>query len=206
MSRALGTAFLSHQVAQLEKDVLKAGPTYNRRGGSLQPTRGGGGRGGGATRGGAAAAARRGGGSPERTPMAIMRRNNISRALAPQLADKIVVDASVLIYALSHVRNWCREDRKEVIIIPLEGESIRSSPALLSLRLNFYFELSSQYSGPVQKGDVAYRHPSPSCLPFTRSSSRDQPPNSRPTGPRIRSLGANLLIFQWSGREPPINR
>jgi hypothetical protein len=37
-------------------------------------------------------------------------------------ADVVVVDASVLVHALHHVKKWCREGRDEVVIIPLEGK------------------------------------------------------------------------------------
>lgn len=36
-------------------------------------------------------------------------------------ADVVVVDASVLIYALYQVKKWCRDGRKEILIVPLEG-------------------------------------------------------------------------------------
>lgn len=39
-------------------------------------------------------------------------------------ADIVVVDSSVLVNALYQVKKWCKEGRKEVIIIPLEGGSI----------------------------------------------------------------------------------
>ena len=37
-------------------------------------------------------------------------------------ADVVVVDASVLVHALPQVKKWCRDGRKEVVIVPLEGE------------------------------------------------------------------------------------
>ncbi len=38
-------------------------------------------------------------------------------------ADIIVVDASVLVHALYQVKKWCRDGRKEILIVPLEGMS-----------------------------------------------------------------------------------
>lgn len=36
-------------------------------------------------------------------------------------ADVVVVDASVLVHALSQLKKWCKDGRPEVILIPLEG-------------------------------------------------------------------------------------
>jgi hypothetical protein len=36
-------------------------------------------------------------------------------------ADVVVVDASVLVHALYQVKKWCRDGRNEVLIVPLEG-------------------------------------------------------------------------------------
>lgn len=36
-------------------------------------------------------------------------------------ADIVVVDASVLVHALYKVKQWCRDGREEIIIVPLEG-------------------------------------------------------------------------------------
>ena len=38
-------------------------------------------------------------------------------------ADVIVVDASVLVNALGQVKKWCRDGQEEIIIVPLEGQS-----------------------------------------------------------------------------------
>ena len=38
-------------------------------------------------------------------------------------ADIVVVDASVLVHAISQVKKWCREGRQEIVIVPLEGAS-----------------------------------------------------------------------------------
>ena len=104
MSRALGAAFLSHQVAELEKSVGNMQVNNNNR------TRGGGGRGGGRGRGGRMPDTSRG--PVESKPRLVKQ---------PHSADRIIIDASVLIHALNQVKNWCREDRKETLIVPLEG-------------------------------------------------------------------------------------
>ncbi|KAG9044805.1 hypothetical protein FS837_007516 [Tulasnella sp. UAMH 9824] len=133
MSRALGTAFLSHQVSQLEKDILKGSNNGPQGRGNAR----GGGRGG---RGGARGGSRGGGrnghprpqlGAPAQTddnqdsnrPGATQWRSNkaIKEATQVKVADRIVVDASVLIHALGTVRTWCRDSSKEVVIIPLEA-------------------------------------------------------------------------------------
>lgn len=38
-----------------------------------------------------------------------------------KVADRLVVDSSVLVHALGRVREWSRDGRQEVIIVPLEG-------------------------------------------------------------------------------------
>src|SRR6266404_3366875 len=39
-------------------------------------------------------------------------------------ADVVVVDASVLVNALGQLKKWCRDGQEEVIIVPLEGLSV----------------------------------------------------------------------------------
>lgn len=106
MSRALGAAFLTHQVEQLEK-------TVNARGGpGSQNWR-----------------------ETQRTPIPQKRpQNPRSPAMWARVkpydtdakeADIIVVDASVLVHALYQVKRWCKDGRDQVLIVPLEGESSR---------------------------------------------------------------------------------
>lgn len=47
------------------------------------------------------------------------------------MASVIVLDASVLVYGLGQVRRWCRDERKEILIVPLEGDKL--SPYLLAV-------------------------------------------------------------------------
>ncbi|KAH7912114.1 hypothetical protein BJ138DRAFT_837176 [Hygrophoropsis aurantiaca] len=129
MSRALGAAFLSHQVEQLEKSVTR-GPasgnwrdrrhpateqaTPNKRGVINQP-------------------AKRPPSNPkivkkaaaeqlerEQTETRKPRRSN-EEVRGGKDADLVVVDASVLIHAVHHVKRWCRDGREEIVIVPLEA-------------------------------------------------------------------------------------
>ena len=36
-------------------------------------------------------------------------------------ADVVVVDASVLVHGIEHLKRWCRNGREEIVIVPLEG-------------------------------------------------------------------------------------
>ncbi|KAJ7200935.1 hypothetical protein B0H12DRAFT_538509 [Mycena haematopus] len=103
MSRALGAAFLNHQVEQLEKSAAsgnwrsRAQPTTQPK--RLQQPE--------PTRKKASATAASGGGR---------------RSMDDEKdADVVVVDASVLVHALHQVRRWCRDGREEVVIVPLEA-------------------------------------------------------------------------------------
>ena len=132
MSRALGAAFLNHQVEQLEKSVTTNGPTS----GNWRDRR----------NAAAGNAKRDPSFTPARTapktkvehnkavPMKERDRTfdrnsstspNMGRTSAEDKrekdADIIVVDASVLIHALYQVKRWCRDGRQEIVIVPLEG-------------------------------------------------------------------------------------
>jgi hypothetical protein len=142
MSRALGAAFLSHQVEQLEKSVSAAPPrpspsrNHNNNNNSSsnwrdrqrpnsQPS----------------ADSKRGqlpiGGiritttthahqqhqhQQRERPFAAKNRGaeDAKKTIAKE-ADVIVVDASVLVNALGQVKKWCRDGQDEIIIVPLEG-------------------------------------------------------------------------------------
>lgn len=137
MSRALGAAFLHHQVEQLEKTVSSSGPTSGnwRDRKASTPTNGSfaSGRRGPTSPDGKAAQRKKAG---ERTtskdkefdrsigssPTTKMR--SAEQEKKTKDADIVVVDGSVLIYALYQIKKWCREGREEVIIVPLEGMSI----------------------------------------------------------------------------------
>lgn len=138
MSRALGAAFLNHQVEQLEKSVNGSG-TGNWRDRRSPQTRGGytnpNGRGGIVDR-----SARRppepsqdSGKSvkskprevlereKEKTEVGLGRRSYEEARKGEKDADVVVVDSSVLVHALYQVKKWCKEGRGEIIIVPLEG-------------------------------------------------------------------------------------
>ena len=131
MSRALGAAFLSHQVEQLEKSISSNGPTSGNWRDRKYPATG---------------SAKRGPSSPAvkmvpKTKVDTMalstkeRDKDLGRitSTSPSTrrmsaedkrekhADIIVVDASVLIHALYQVKKWCRDGRQEIVIVPLEG-------------------------------------------------------------------------------------
>ncbi|KAF8532164.1 hypothetical protein JB92DRAFT_3080771 [Gautieria morchelliformis] len=125
MSRALGAAFLSHQVEQLEKTVGResrstASNNWRERSGQLVGGRGG-------KRGGAAhAQGHQGGRKKERKDgrEVAKPREQSEPSGSTELekdADTIVVDASVLVHALGQVKKWCKDGRQEVILIPLEA-------------------------------------------------------------------------------------
>ncbi|KAJ7078459.1 hypothetical protein B0H15DRAFT_914835 [Mycena belliarum] len=121
MSRALGAAFLNHQVEQLEKSA--ASGNWRNRSSSMQ------------------ASTKRGQQPGSNTTIATTakpapRKKNagvlvlskdtppaaVRRSLEDEKdADVIVVDASVLVHALHQVKKWCRDGRSEVVIVPLEA-------------------------------------------------------------------------------------
>jgi len=140
MSRALGAAFLSHQVEQLEKSVTH-GPASGNWRDRRQPS---------AELG---HANRRGvinhapkqrppsGNRPPKKPVAESvheTEHSTARSQKPRRsneelrgdkdADVVVVDASVLVHALHQVKKWCRDGRDEIVIVPLEGESGGRNP------------------------------------------------------------------------------
>ncbi|KAF4622328.1 hypothetical protein D9613_009075 [Agrocybe pediades] len=129
MSRALGAAFLSHQVEQLEKSVSGNGPSSgnwrDRKTTNLYSPNSAGG-------------PKRAPNSPNPKvaqrrkadvvpPTKVAKDAAFERTARPicngtgKDADIVVVDASVLIHALYQVKKWCRDGREEVIIVPLEA-------------------------------------------------------------------------------------
>ena len=142
MSRALGAAFLSHQVEQLEKSVTR-GPASgnwrdrrqpqpdpgaphvnpNRRPPINHPPKS-------RPVAGQKQSRRdypereRDHPEPRHREKEKPRRSNDSAV--DKDADLVIVDASVLVHALHQVKKWCREGREEIVIVPLEG------PCLLS--------------------------------------------------------------------------
>jgi len=150
MSRALGAAFLNHQVEQLEKTVSANGPASGNWRDRKGPSNGSPGS---AKRGpnspGLKAPPRKKSGLDDAAatprqqvpvkdkafdrnivPGPTARRRSEEEERKGRDADVVVVDASVLIHALYQVKKWCRDGREEVLIVPLEG-SFESYPHAL---------------------------------------------------------------------------
>lgn len=119
ISRALGAAFLSHQVEQLEKSVQSDGYGNGSRGYKDQN----------ANRRG-----RRGGGHYTSTPQSDRKRERNGKEDkivdtkirtegfdVKKEADVVVLDASVLIHCLNRIKDWCRKGRQEILVVPLEA-------------------------------------------------------------------------------------
>lgn len=137
MSRALGAAFLSHQVEQLEKSVTH-GPASGNWRDRRQPQAE---LGQGNRRSVINHAPKQrapSGNRPVKKPIAETIKETEHSAVKSQKprksneelrggkdADIIVVDASVLVHALHQVKKWCRDGRDEIVIVPLEGKSGR---------------------------------------------------------------------------------
>ena len=140
MSRALGAAFLSHQVEQLEKSVTRGpasgnwrdrrqpqadlGANPNRRsttvahGAKPRPVSG--------QKQTKKEYPDRERDQPEQRHREREKPRKMSVSVADKDADLVIVDASVLVHALYQVKKWCRDGREEIVIIPLEGRSLLS--------------------------------------------------------------------------------
>ncbi|KAJ7320746.1 hypothetical protein DFH08DRAFT_970473 [Mycena albidolilacea] len=144
MSRALGAAFLNHQVEQLEKSAASSGNWRNRTQGPQfspkrahqQPNNTGAAASKGAPRSGGNKNAKGGSGGGGGSVLVLPRdttntqrrsmddsdrEKDLQRGYSEKDADVVVVDASVLVHALHQVKRWCREGREEVVIVPLEA-------------------------------------------------------------------------------------
>lgn len=135
MSRALGAAFLNHQVEQLEKTISNNGPAsgnWRDRRQVHEHTYSPGSPGATATKRGPNPVAQRkkGGETPvDRTTNVSLTARKRSGEEERKDADVVVVDASVLVNALYQVKKWCRDGREEIVIVPLEGEYCLFSPS-----------------------------------------------------------------------------
>lgn len=118
MSKALGAAFLNHQVEQLEKTVSakEHGGWRDRRFNGQQPTGGANNRRPAQGAGGGPKVAKKGG-----EVNGVDERRRRDGTFEDKDADIVVVDASVLVHGISQVKKWCREGRREIVIVPLEG-------------------------------------------------------------------------------------
>lgn len=120
MSLALGAAFLNHQVEELQKSVTTKphagyGPKMNyARAVDPRPTRG---------RGQLDNSAKVVRNEPRPQSMHLEQSREREDKQAPiQVADIIVVDASLLVHGIGQLKDWCRNNRKEIVIVPLESE------------------------------------------------------------------------------------
>lgn len=140
MSRALGAAFLNHQVEQLEKSVgnvhgpssgnwrdrnSKHGPgSYNNSNYAppkRMPNKSPNGTSGNTRKKeGEFQLLSREKASPRAVDQSSKRRSNEQ---LEKDADIVVVDASALVHALHYLKKWCKNGREEVVIVPLEGLS-----------------------------------------------------------------------------------
>jgi len=134
MSRALGAAFLSHQVEQLEKTVSNgpaSGNWRSRRQSQAEYHHSIGGRAANgndhinrpSTISGSKHGRRK---SIETSELELgsehkQGRRSFDSHRIEKDADVVVVDASVLVHALYQVKKWCRAGRQEKIIVPLEA-------------------------------------------------------------------------------------
>jgi hypothetical protein len=137
MSRALGAAFLSHQVEQLERSTARGGRGDSNNNWRERDRDGADGRGAIPAPRNTAANDMRAtpGGSPPKggrkkgfdgrqvlgTGAGDARSKRRPAENNRKEADIIIVDASVLIHCISQIKAWCRDGREEVIIVPLEG-------------------------------------------------------------------------------------
>ncbi|KAK0431211.1 hypothetical protein EV421DRAFT_1743341 [Armillaria borealis] len=142
MSRALGAAFLNHQVEQLEKTVVSNGPASGNWRDRKQPHLATPPQKRGANSPNKANNRRRGGDISKERDAGPRGSKNLDSAPPKRRfpgeekhekdADVVIVDASVLVHALDNLKKWCRNGREEVVIVPLEANTL---PALNTLDL-----------------------------------------------------------------------
>ncbi|KAK7017615.1 PINc domain-containing protein [Favolaschia claudopus] len=123
MSRALGAAFLNHQVEQLEKSAASGNwrsrgpPASPQSSPKRQPY---------SNNKSSLRGKKNGGGNTSTSTFVIStkdsaQRRSVEEPNAEKDADVVIVDASVLVHALHQVKRWCRDGREEVVIVPLEA-------------------------------------------------------------------------------------
>ena len=211
MSRALGAAFLHHQVEQLEKTVSSSGPTSNnwrdRRAQTLANGPSASGRRVPNTPGGKAAQRKKPSdvsppqATKERTAMndkefdrsisssPTSMRRSAEQDRRTKDADIVVVDGSVLIHALYQLKRWCREGREEVVIVPLEGVSIRHKLSLSGTEISY----SLEYVRFIEKRHFGTCTEGSHCFSNSGGTSWDQSPNSSPKRRRLRIMGSDQI-------------
>ena len=107
-------------------------------------------------------------------------------------ADVIVVDASVLVNALGQLKKWCRDGQEEIIIVPLEGwfPGFVAS-AELTTALPLALTTSAKHTRPPQEGVHSACPACSYCFAYARVAGRHQPARTGPTGRRVCPLGPN---------------
>lgn len=170
MSRALGAAFLNHQVEQLEKTVGPASGNWRNRRSNSQSN----GRNGTQPPRGVIQL------NSNRSPAVNGNQTRNTKEERDKFADIIVVDASVLVHAINQVKVWSRPDRKEVVVVPLEAlntlDLLKKGTTPLAQRARAASRVLEAYVGDnprivVQRDDdfvlwedIAFRDPPPSAL------------------------------------------
>lgn len=149
MSRALGAAFLTHQVEQLEKSVSAAPPrpspsrNHNSNNNNnnwrdrqrSHPQQSADSKRGQLPVGGIRITTTSHHQQKERPGATKNRGAEEAKKTSAKDADVVVVDASVLVNALGQVKKWCRDGQEEIIIVPLEGRYHSLSLGYVSCRL-----------------------------------------------------------------------
>ena len=161
MSKALGAAFLNHQVEQLEKSVgggNRAGTEGNWRDRRFRPGQERQGNTGRRPQGGAGAGPRAGArpksGAADRTEGGGVvvggDRGRKDDGLEKD-ADVVVVDASVLVHALPQVKKWCRDGRKEIVVESWHIDLAERRDALLQIFMQDKapYKMSTRLNGDV---------------------------------------------------------
>lgn len=114
MGKLLGQAFLSHQVTMLERSIGNGNGRVAGQGRRAAP-------------GGAYSRALLDSNANAQRPKGTLL--DVAQEVVPKakIAERIVVDASVLVHALDQVKKWSHESATR-LIIPLEGKFCRFSP------------------------------------------------------------------------------
>lgn len=123
MSKALGAAFLSHQVEQLESKMGKLGVERSQKGpvDTYLLDQGRRGERDADSASGGLRTGTRGRGAPRPTSERAQQQPRRTSGGADSHFEVIVLDSSVLIHALDQVTKWCKPHRSETLIVPLEG-------------------------------------------------------------------------------------
>ena len=181
MARTLGAAFLNHQVEELSKKTMAM---------DLQkPRERRGSRGVGGQRSSPRNARQQQTDEQRRvrSPDGEHSSEREDKTAGKKDASVIVVDASVLIHALGKLKAWCRHNRGEIIIVPLEGTRNRLN--VLLIRSLIYYHCSSEHLGPAQEGVNPPCSPRSGRVSYLGSASRLESAHQSPARRSVRSVG-----------------